>query len=388
MGITLRTPEFYLPEIQDADPLKVLSAKAKTAAETFGQPCLVDDSGLLLDAYPGFPGAWTAAVCKSLGGQGLARLLDGTTARAKLVCHLGLWLHGELRHWHGEMTGVLDPRRPVGDGPGPLTQWFVPDEPNGDGVFAHRGRALEALERDLVEIRAALEPCGCAIASDAGLRNAACVFCQEFSGAAASIYHELLGSELPSRVVHTTESFLVFPPLGQFVEGGLLLTTRDHWISMAFLPARCYAELEHLMDETCAVLRARYGCHPVLFEHAPLAAGDKGTCCVDHAHLNVFPVPVDVHDHLKKFPHVRISSMEELAAPRFRDQAYLFLQANDGRRFVYEAGIVPSQYIRKIIATELGMPERWHWREYLGLDELKRTFAALAGWRGPHGLAK
>ena len=108
LGITLRTPDFDLPEIQDADPLKVLAAKARTAAKRFGQPCLVDDSGLLLDAYPGFPGTVDRqASARGLGGQGLARLLDGTTARAKLVCHLGLWLDGELRHWQGEVTGEL-----------------------------------------------------------------------------------------------------------------------------------------------------------------------------------------------------------------------------------------------------------------------------------------
>ena len=79
--------------------------------------------------------------------------------------------------------------------------------------------------------------------------------------------------------------------------------------------------------------------------------------------------------------------MSDLSAPQFRNQPYLFLQTNEGRRFVYNAGIVPSQYVRRIVTTELGMPERWHWREYLGLDELKRTFAALSGWRHSRGSA-
>jgi SAM-dependent methyltransferase len=126
-----------------------------------------------------------------------------------------------------------------------------------------------------------------------------------------------------------------------------------------------------------------YGRRPLMFEHAPVTAGEKGTCCVDHAHLNVFPVAVDVHEHLRRFPHARIDEMRELAARKEWNRPYLFLQTNDGRRFVYDAGIVPSQYIRKIVTTELAMPERWHWREYLGLEELKRTVAALSGWSRP-----
>jgi hypothetical protein len=158
------------------------------------------------------------------------------------------------------------------------------------------------------------------------------------------------------------------------------LATRDHHISMARLPDDYYVELDRLMAETCDLLAEHYGCRPLLFEHSPAAPGDKGTCCVDHAHLNVFPARVDVHAHLRKFPHAEIGSMSDLSASWFRDRPYLFLQTNEGRRFVYDAGIVPSQYVRRIVTAELGMPERWHWREYLGLNELKRTFAELSGW--------
>lgn len=206
-----------------------------------------------------------------------------------------------------------------------------------------------------------------------------CVFCQEFAGHASSIFHEMLGRELSTRIVHQTAHFLVFPPLGQFVEGGLLLTTRAHVLSMAHLSRPQFDELDCLIETTSELLLRHYGCRPLVFEHAPLASGEKGTCCVDHAHLNVFPVRVDVHERLKRFPHVEIGSMRELESMKCQGRAYLFLQTNDGCRYAYDAGIVPSQYVRRIITAALGMPERWHWREYLGLEELKRTIATLSG---------
>ena len=397
MQISLRKPDFALPELQDLDFAAVVAHKAKAAAEAMGTPCLVDDAGLLLDAYPGFPGPLTGHVVRSLGAAGIERLLAGATDRARMVCHIGCWSDGRLWHWQGEAAGRLDLRRPVAEGPGPLAQWFVPDDPAGappgpsDG-YLHRRRALAALERDIDSLR-----CSPAIAPGDGADAPAgpdheymvpdgvpghreCVFCQEFDGSGRSIYHEILGPVLPSRVVHRTEHFVVFPPLGQFIEGGLLLATRDHRVSMAALPDAYYADLDRLMAETCDLLAERYGCRPLLFEHAPAAPGDKGTCCVDHAHLNVFPARADVHAHLRKFPHAEIGPMSNLSASWFRDRPYLFLQTNEGRRFVYDAGIVPSQYVRRIITAELGMPERWHWRQYLGLDELKRTFAALSPW--------
>ena len=383
LQIVLQKPALELPELQDSDPLAVLARKARSACEAHAAPCLVDDSGLWLEAYPGFPGPLTGPVCKALGAAGMERLLAGVSPRGRLVCHLGCWVDGQLWHWRGEVEGRLDPRRPAHGGPGPLAHWFVPNAPGENAVFLHRRRALEALGRDIDRLRQALAGGLPKASCPPGQGDAECVFCQEIDGHASSIYHELLGHEIPSRVVHSTPHFLLFPPLGQFIEGGLLIVTREHRISMAHLPAGDFDELERLTAETAALLRERYGCRPVFFEHASSSAGEKGTCCVDHAHWNVFPASVDVHRHLEKFPHARIGALGELGQ-RFRDKAYLFLQTNEGDRFVYDAGVVPSQYVRKIITAELGMPERWHWREYLGLDELKRTVAALAGWRRSH----
>ena len=80
--------------------------------------------------------------------------------------------------------------------------------------------------------------------------------------------------------------------------------------------------------------------------------------------------------NLASFRHVEIGPLAELASPRFRNEPYLLLQTNEGRRLVYNAGIVPSQYVRRIITAELGMPGRWHWQRVLGAG---RTAANLCG---------
>jgi inosine/xanthosine triphosphate pyrophosphatase family protein/diadenosine tetraphosphate (Ap4A) HIT family hydrolase len=384
MQISLRKPDIDLPELQSLDFDAVVAGKAKMAAESLGRPCLVDDAGLLLDAYPGFPGPVTGTVLHSLGAAGIERLLSGVSDRARMVCHIGCWIDDRLWRWQGEVAGHLDPRRPVTDGPGPLAQWFVADEPGGSDGYLHRRRALAALGGDIDSLRRRVGAESAGDSNSLATCHRECVFCQEFDGSGRSIYHEMLGRDLPSRIIHRTEHFVVFPPLGQFIEGGLLLATRDHRISMATLPDAYYADLDRLMTETCDLLAEHYGSRPLFFEHAPAAPGDKGTCCVDHAHLNVFPARVDVHAQLRKFPHVEIGSMRNLSASWLRNQPYLFLQTNEGQRYVYDAGIVPSQYIRRIVTRALGMVDRWHWREYLGLEELKRTYGALSGWRHSH----
>ncbi len=378
LEIRLEKPAFQLLELQATDFLTVLEHKAARAAAEFGSPCLVDDSGLVLDAYPGFPGPMTADVCRMLGAEGLRRLLEGTSPHGRMVCHIGCMIEGKLWHWQGEIPGTLDPRRPVSpDGPGPLSSWFLPDDAGASGVLGHRHRALEALAKDIAVLRAALAGKQAGASCD----GPPCVFCQEFNGSGNSVFDELSEGEIPSRIIHQTPHFTVFPPLGQFIEGGLLLATREHIFSMSELNEQQYDDLERLMAETADLLEKRYGCCPLFFEHAPLTAEEKGTCCVNHAHLNVFPANVDVHEQLRKFPHEQIGQMREMADMPGRHRGYLFLQDNQRRRFVYHVGIVPSQYVRRIVTAQLGMPERWHWRQYLGIDELKRTMQALQGWR-------
>jgi inosine/xanthosine triphosphate pyrophosphatase family protein/diadenosine tetraphosphate (Ap4A) HIT family hydrolase len=380
LRIAIKVPDVELPELQHDDLLTVLAHKARAARDALGAPCLVDDCALMLEAYPGFPGPLTRSVCRLLGAEGLGRLLTGCSGRARMKCLIGCMVDEQLWHWCGEVAGRVDVSRNAASGLAPLTDWFAPDAAEKAEPLGHRRLALCALARDIDRLRHALLVPAEEVQDPAG-GCPGCAFCDEFRGGEDSLFHRLAQGAIPGRILHRTPHFVVFPPLGEFVEGGLLLATRRHLLSMARLPGDYYPELEQLMEETSRLLEKYYGCRPLYFEHAPVDVGNKGTCCVDHAHLNVFPVRVDVHAQLQQFPHATIDRMCQLAQGPHGEGPYLFLQTNDARRYVYRTGVVPSQYIRQIIALDLGVPQRWHWRDYLGLDELNRTLATLVGWR-------
>lgn len=200
-----------------------------------------------------------------------------------------------------------------------------------------------------------------------------CPLCVEFEGDENSVFHQLLTEDLQSRIIRKTDKFLVFPPLGQFVEGSLLFATKDHIISFAHIPDEYYEELEMFLSEILHMVSKHYK-NPIVFEHGPMTSSNKGTCCVDHAHFNIFPVDIDIHRYLKdKFPFRKIKNFKELQDQKEKNKPYLFVQDNNGNRYIYDVEVVPSQYIRQIIAKELGMPEKWHWREYIGEKEFMDT---------------
>jgi diadenosine tetraphosphate (Ap4A) HIT family hydrolase len=202
-----------------------------------------------------------------------------------------------------------------------------------------------------------------------------CQFCLEFLGDDAAIYNSLAKSYLPDRSIYRNEHFRIIPPLGQFVEGAVMIVSERHIPSCAMLYENEYESLESLLLLTETILRREFS-SPIFFEHGPPIAG-KGTCCVDHAHIHAFPVKVDVHEFLKKrFPWVKITTLRELSSYSNDNGAYLFLQ-QQGRRYFYQCDVIPSQLIRQIIASELGIPERWNWKDYLGLSEMRFTWERL-----------
>jgi diadenosine tetraphosphate (Ap4A) HIT family hydrolase len=247
-------------------------------------------------------------------------------------------------------------------------------------TLLHRARALAALESSVFELHLRAVPEAASDSSNCVGRLAYdCPFCTELQQDGPSIFAGIMGQRLASRVVYEDDHFVVFPPLGEFMEGGLLVLTRQHMLSLAHLQPEKFEHLERLLRALGKALVELYGVPPLIFEHGPAPEWSKGVCCVDHAHLNIFPAQVHVHPHLAKRMNLPIGSLSELSELRKAEFGYLFVQENDGTRRVYDGQNVPTQFVRRVVTGQLGHPERWHWRDYLGETELLATYEALKG---------
>ena len=139
-GISLIVSSVDIPEIQSADPLEVVKAKAKYAFETLGYPVWVDDVALSLEAYPLFPGTYTKFWFKQIGAEGLKALLNGKTNDATLYCRLCSF---DGLHYHlieGADRGYLNLDHPIEDIRIPLNSIFI-----GEGPMKHRDSAIAEL---------------------------------------------------------------------------------------------------------------------------------------------------------------------------------------------------------------------------------------------------
>jgi non-canonical purine NTP pyrophosphatase (RdgB/HAM1 family) len=166
LGVELEGASFLerdLPEIQALDVAEVAAEKALRAYEALGapdHPVLVEDSGLVVGAWNGLPGALTKWFVTCVGNEGILRMLSGGDRSALAVCAVAVAdVDGQVRVFRGEVAGTLapEPRGASGFGWDPI---FIPE---GGGLTyaqmgdaknedSHRARALRAARGWLEEV--------------------------------------------------------------------------------------------------------------------------------------------------------------------------------------------------------------------------------------------
>lgn len=162
LGRPIEARALEIPELQSLDFAEVVSAKALAAVALLGVPVLVEDSGLSLPAWKGYPGPLTKFAVGAVGEAGFARLAHAWgDPRAEAVSTLGLAWPGvraeDVVVAEGRVAGSLapEPRGANGFGwdvifvPAGETRTFAEMSAEEKNARSHRAKAFAALARRL-----------------------------------------------------------------------------------------------------------------------------------------------------------------------------------------------------------------------------------------------
>ena len=126
-GIPFETTHLEKFEIRSHDVEEIAGEAARHAFMTLGKPVVLDDTGFFVSALKDFPGAYAAFALKSIGYEGILKLLEGVEDRsAKFVTAVGFCDGTYLETFVGEMMGTISeqPSGSEGFGYDPI---FIPD---------------------------------------------------------------------------------------------------------------------------------------------------------------------------------------------------------------------------------------------------------------------
>lgn len=73
--------QISLVEIQSDSLDEIAKEKAKSAFTQVGKPVIVEDDGLFIDSLKGFPGQYSSFAFKSIGNEGILKLIAESTNR-------------------------------------------------------------------------------------------------------------------------------------------------------------------------------------------------------------------------------------------------------------------------------------------------------------------
>jgi ATP adenylyltransferase len=181
-----------------------------------------------------------------------------------------------------------------------------------------------------------------------------------------------------------TENFVALPSIGALVEGWLLLVPKLHLISLGALPDSVLTEMQEFKTHLSSVLAACYGTVSA-FEHGPSAVRRAVGCSVDHAHLHLVPVPfnlsAEVGPLLPKGINWTPAGIGECKAAYGRGDDYLYLEQPLGSGCIATHEGFGSQLFRRAVASGIGMPDQYNWREYEHVPTVMATIRTIRAWK-------
>src|ERR687892_1855220 len=149
-NVSVEFAKISLVEIQSDSLEEIAREKAKTAFAEVGRQVIVEDDGLFIDSLGGFPGSYSSFVFRTIGNDGILKLLAGSAKRSAYFRSLIAFYNGIiLSISDGRVDGRISDR--VTEGGWGYDPIFVPDGTDltfaelkkSKNEYSHRKRALE-----------------------------------------------------------------------------------------------------------------------------------------------------------------------------------------------------------------------------------------------------
>lgn len=200
----------------------------------------------------------------------------------------------------------------------------------------------------------------------------------------------------PDAPILSSRHFVAYITKGAFVPHYFLLVSKEHFERIADLPPDHLRDLQELKNFFESYYREFLKTDFIAFEHGALpgchAGGGKGGC-IDHLHLHMLPFangrlrPLIEREYGDQFAKaIRLKNWSRLTKAQVRTHSYILLQEVTGETLVFPvSGEIPSQLMRKIVASQAGVADQWNWREFVEegdfLQNSIKTFEELSRFK-------
>lgn len=182
-------------------------------------------------------------------------------------------------------------------------------------------------------------------------------------------------------LLRESTAFEWVPGLGALVEGYSLIVSKKHVFNTAALPRPTILELEAFLSDVVHHLTTIYGTGVVVFEHGSMGPRDCAGGCIVHQHLHLLPTDLpDLPPILEtSFQTIHgLTRLTDLRPLHTSQTPYIYYRTSRGLASVYEAPILPRQYLRQVLAALLHEPATWDWHTNPRTDRIDAFLKRLS----------
>lgn len=191
-----------------------------------------------------------------------------------------------------------------------------------------------------------------------------CFFCKEIDDPLQNV----LGK---NRIVYETENFVLFPTLGCFIVGYLLVMPKQHFLCFGELSPVLLDELDNIIFRLSEYVQRKENKKCIVFEHGTRDLNKLTPTSIMHAHIHVIPFEKNIISYLPR--ESKVKKIEGFTDLEKETDNYLFLKNIDENNYIVENHNYPSQFFRRIVCDAVGMSGYWDWREHAFLENMKKT---------------
>jgi len=171
------------------------------------------------------------------------------------------------------------------------------------------------------------------------------------------------------KIIYETSSFVLTPTVGALIEGWTLIISKRHVPAMGALTDEELSELNELVIRVRNQVEQEYGC-TTIFEHGPACKGTTFGCGIDHAHFHVVPLSIPIASLAEKelespFIWENMTDLHDLSKINREGISYIYVMENSTNQgIIARLKDIPSQFMRRVIANFLGIPNLYDYHEY------------------------
>ena len=181
-------------------------------------------------------------------------------------------------------------------------------------------------------------------------------------------------NKIENTVIYETDNFRVIPSVGSFIDGYILIISKNHINSLSELTVEQKDEYAKLVEKLSNMFKKVYGKTPILFEHGtPNLKSSMSANSIIHAHSHIVNFEFKNEEEIIK----KYNFMPVKIFTKVKKENYIYFQNGDGEKYVSYQFDSVSQLMRILIANEINKENQYNWREFDFKENIVSMLAKL-----------